>query len=187
MISTTVVVNARVLVDLHAGGRDIFGGAGKAGAVVGAEKVIVDRLGDAHDTALVADGFHITADLVAGIHRVVAAVIEEISDVVLLEDLENTLIVGIVFFGIGDLITAGAELGGRRVQQQFQFLRILFVHDIEFVFQNTLDPMRGTVDLGDALCVKRGADHAVGAGIDDGSGAAGLAENACSAKLIAHE
>ena len=62
------VVNVRVLIDLHQARRDVLGGAGVAGAVVGAIKVVVDRLGNAHDTALVADLLHIFADLIAGVH-----------------------------------------------------------------------------------------------------------------------
>ena len=96
---------------------------------------------------------------------------------------------GCHWFWDGDVVPKkpSIDLSGLDVHEEAQFIGVLLIHVVELVFQNTLDPMRGTVDLGDALCVKRGADHAVGAGIDDGSGAAGLAENACSAKLIAHE
>ena len=51
-------------------------------------------------------------------------------------------------------------------------------HDEELVVQNALDAVVGTVDLGDLLCVERGADDAVGAGVDDRGGTAGLTEDA---------
>ena len=106
-----VVVHASVLVDLHAGGRDILRGAAEAGAVVGAEEIVVDRLGNTHHTAFVAHGFHVAADLVAGVHGIVAAVVEEIPHVILLKDLEDLFIVRVVRIRVRDLITAGAELG----------------------------------------------------------------------------
>ena len=64
----TGVVHARVLIDLHAARGDILRGAGVAGAVVGAEEIVVDGLGNAHHAALVADLLHILGDLVAGVH-----------------------------------------------------------------------------------------------------------------------
>ena len=81
------VVHSGVLIQLHAGGGDVLGGAGIAGAVVGAVQVVVDGLGHADDVAGVAHPLHILADLVAGVHGIVAAVVEEVAHVVLLEDL----------------------------------------------------------------------------------------------------
>ncbi|MFR6426330.1 MAG: hypothetical protein ACLUNO_13005, partial [Oscillospiraceae bacterium] len=63
------------------GGRAVaFGGAGKAGAVIGTEEVIVNGLGarPGSRAAVPIARLHVTADLVAGVHGVVAAVIEEI-------------------------------------------------------------------------------------------------------------
>ena len=81
------VIDPGVFVDLDAGGGDILGGGGEAGAVVGSKQVVVDGLGHAHHAALIADLLHVLADLVAGVHGVVAAVVEEVAHVVLLEDL----------------------------------------------------------------------------------------------------
>ena len=106
------VVDVRVLIDLHQARRDVLGGAGVAGAVVGAIKVVVDRLGHAHDAALVADLLHVLADLIAGIHRVISAVVEEIADVVLFKYLEDALVIGVVLVGVLHLVAAGAEGGG---------------------------------------------------------------------------
>ena len=75
--------------------------------MVGAEKVVVDGLGNAHDPAFVANRLHIAADLAAGIHGIVAAVIEEITYVVFLENLKNALIIRIILLRIGNLVAAG--------------------------------------------------------------------------------
>ena len=107
-----VYVNVRVLIDLHQARCNVLGGAGVAGAVVGAIKVVVDLLGHAHDTALVADLLHVLADLIAGIHRVISAVVEEIADVVLFEYLKDALVIGVVLVGVLHLVAAGAEGGG---------------------------------------------------------------------------
>ena len=103
------VINAGVLIDLHHRSGNIFSGRGVTGAVVSAEQVVVNGLGYAHYAALIADGLHIVIDLVAGIHRVVAAVIEEVTNVMLLKHLKDTLIIGVIHLGIGNLITAGAQ------------------------------------------------------------------------------
>ena len=109
------VIDVRVAGDFHDGRGDILGGGSVAGAVVGAEEVVVDGLGDAHDAALVANLLHILGDLVAGVHGVVAAVVAEIADVVLLEDLKDALVIGVVLVRVLDLVAAGAERGGRGV------------------------------------------------------------------------
>ena len=98
-----------VLIHLHAGGGDILGGGGEAGAVVGAEQVVVNGLGHAHDAALIAHLLHILGDLVAGVHGVVAAVVEEVADIVLLEYLQDALVIGVIHIGVGQLIAAGSQ------------------------------------------------------------------------------
>ena len=172
------VIDAGVLVDLHAGSGDIFGGGGEAGAVVGAEEVVVDGLRNAHDAALIAVLQHELGDLVAGVHGVVAAVVEEVAHVVLFEDFEDALVVGVVHVGIGDLVAAGAEGGGRGVFQQFQFLRVLLAHVEQAVIQHALDAVLRAKDAGDVGVFQGGVDDAVGAGVDDGCRSAGLADDA---------
>ena len=154
--------------------------------MIRAVKVVIDGLGNAHDAALIADGLHVTADLCAGVHRIVAAVIEEIADVVLLEYLEDALIIGIVIFGSRYFITAGAKLGGRSVQQELKFCRILFIHDEKLVVENANYTVRRTVDLGDVLGFKRSLDNAVRAGVDDRSRPPRLTENTCPYQFPIH-
>ena len=154
--------------------------------MVGAEEVIVDGLGDAHDAALVANLLHILGDLVAGVHGVVSAVVAEIADIVLLEDLKNALVIGVVLVRILDLVAAGAERGGRRVGQAIEFCAVFLVHAQQLVVQNALDAVVRAVDLRDAVCVERGADAAVRAGVDDGRRAAGLTDDQCAFQCFRH-
>ena len=146
--------------------------------MVGAEEVVVDGLGHAHDPALVADLLHVFADFVAGVHGVVSAVVEEVADVIFLEDLQDALIIGVVHIRVLHLIAAGAQSGGRGVFQQFQLGGVLLAHIEQPVVQHALDAMLRAQDAGDVGVFQSGADDAVGAGVDDGSGTAGLAEDA---------
>ena len=77
--------------------------------MVSAEQVVVNGLGYTHYAAFIANGLHIVIDLIAGVHGVVTAVIEEVTNVMLLKDLKDTLIIGVIHLGIGNLITAGAQ------------------------------------------------------------------------------
>ena len=174
----TGIVNSGVKVDLHCGSGNVLCSRGIAGAVVGAEKVVIDGLGNTHDTALIAILEHKLAYLVAGIHGVVAAVVEEITDVILLEYLKNSLIIGIVNIGVLELVTAGTKSGRRGVFQQGKFFGIFGTHIVKNVIKNALDTVSGTVDLGDNIAVKSGTDSTVCAGVNDRAGAAGLTDDA---------
>ena len=172
------VIHSGILIDLHAAGGNILGGGGEAGAVVGSKQVVVDGLGHAHHAALIADLLHVLADLVAGVHRVVAAVVEEVADVILLEDLQNPLVVGVIHIRVRHLVPAGAQGRGGGVLQQFQLCRVLLAHIKQPVVQNALDAVLRAQDAGDAGVLQCRGDDAVGTSVDDGSRAAGLAENA---------
>ena len=112
------VIHTAVFGHFHAGGRYVLGSTGKTGAVIGAEKVVVDGLGHTHHAAVPIVRLHVTADLVAGVHGVVAAVIEEIAHVVFLKGLQNTPVIRIVRVRIRHFVAAGAQLRRRRVQKQ---------------------------------------------------------------------
>ena len=181
-----VVVHAGILADLHAGRRNILCRAAEAGAVVRTEKVVVDRLGHAHDAAFITDGFHVAADFVAGVHGIVTAVIEEITDVILFEDLEDTAVVRIVDFRILHLVTAGAKLGRGSMQQQLKLFRIFFVHYVKLIVQNAADAVRSTVNLRNFLCIQGRTDHAVSAGVDNSRRTARLAKDAGADEFLIH-
>ena len=149
----------------------------EAGAVIGTGQVVIDGLGHAHDPALIADLVHILGNFVAGVHGVVAAVVEEVTDVVLLEDLQDALIIGVVHIGIGDLIAAGAQGGRRGVEHMLQLSGIFLVHDHQLVVQNALDAVERTVHLGNVGIFQSGLDDAVGGAVNDRRGAAGLTDD----------
>ena len=145
--------------------------------MIGSEQVVIDRLRNAHNAAFITDALHILGNLVAGIHRVVSAVIEEIPHVVFLEDLKNALVIGIVHIGIFQLIAAGTERGGGGMQQERELKRILFAHVIKNVVKNAANAVCRTVNLGDARIVQRGADDAVCACVNYRGGTAGLTDD----------
>src|SRR5699024_7899878 len=80
------IIDSGVFINLSARGGDILGGTGKTRAVVRAKQIVVNGLGNAHHAAIPTGLGHKTADFVACIHGVIAAIIEEITDVVLFED-----------------------------------------------------------------------------------------------------
>ena len=179
------VVYASVLVDLHAGSSDVLGCGSEARAVVGAEQVVVDGLRNAHDAALVAGLHHILGNLVAGIHGVVAAVVEEVADVVLLEDLKNTLVIGIVYVRISQLVAAGAQSRGRGVAQKSQLVAVFLVDIIQVVVQQALDAVCHAEYAGDGRVVQRRLQRTQNRRVDYGSRAARLTDDA-SAFQFAH-
>ena len=74
--------------------------------MIRSEKVVVDRFGNADNSALIADAAHIAAYLIAGVHRIVAAVIEEVANVILFEYFKYALIITVILLGLGYLIAA---------------------------------------------------------------------------------
>ena len=132
------------MVDFHDGGSDILGGGSIAGAVVGTGEVVVDGLGDAHDAAGIAVGEEELGDFVAGIHGVVAAVVEEVADVVLLKDFDDALIVGFILGGVLEFIAAGAERGGGGILHKGELTGALFAHVDDVVIEDTADAVEGS-------------------------------------------
>ena len=179
----TLVIHGGIAVHFHDGGGDVLGGGGEARAVVGAVQVVVDGLGNAHHAALIAVLQHELGDLVAGVHAVVAAVVEEVAHVVLLEDLEDALVVGVVHIGVGQLVAAGAQRGGGGVLHVGKLLGIFLAHVDQVVVQHALDAVQRAQHLGDVRILQRGLDRAVGGSVDDGAGAAGLTDDACAFQL----
>ena len=173
----TGVVHMGVQVYFHHGGGDILGGRAEAGAVVGAEQIVVDGLGYTHDPALVAHGLHVLIDLIAGIHGVVAAVIEEVADVVLLEHLQDAAIIGIVHLGVRDLVAAGAQGGGGGVLQQTQLLGILQTHVEQAIAENALDAVLRAQHLSDDAGFQGRVNDAVSAGVDHRRRPTGLTDD----------
>ena len=111
------------------------------------------------------------------ISAVESTVIEEVADIVFLENLQNPLVVGVVHLRILQLIANRAQGRGGGVVETCKLLRILLVDDIELVVENALDAVGRAVNGGDIGAFQCRFKYATGAGVDDGSGASGLAED----------
>jgi hypothetical protein len=97
-------------------GRHIFGGGAKARATVGAREIVVDRFRHLHRDDGIAEVRRDLCDLETGIRRV-AAVIEEVPNLVRLEDLEQPLIGRTIVLKARQLVACGAEGASRRVRE----------------------------------------------------------------------
>ena len=75
---------------------------------------------------------------------------------------------------------------GRGIGQAVKLCAVLCVHIEQLVLQHALDAMVRTVDLGDAVGVKRGTDDAVCGSVDDGRGAAGLTDDQSALQRFGH-
>ena len=122
------VIHMGVQIHLHKRRGDVLGGGGVAGAVIRAVKVVVNGFGYAHNSALIAHRLHVLIDLVAGVHGVVSAVIEEVAHIVFLKYFQDPLEIRVVHSGVGQLIAAGSQSRGGSVLQQAQLLGILLTH-----------------------------------------------------------
>ena len=171
------VVYARIEIDFHRGGGDIFCGAAIARAVVGGPQIVIDRLGHAHYAHFVAGLLHVFADLVACVHRVVAAVIEEITNVIFLENFKHSFIIGVVRIGISELIAHGTKRRRRRGLHELKFLLVFLPHINQLFFQNAFDTVSRTINLCDTVFLKSLKEYACRACVDYRRGPAGLSEN----------
>ena len=147
----------------------IPGGGAEARAVVGDVQVIVHGLGNADDLHIQPFPLGQLGNLVAGVHGVVAAVIEEAADVEFFQGLNDGGIVR-----VRQLPAAGADGGSGSVGQLGNH-RGGHVRQIQQVpFENALGTEAGGVDFIHLAAFPGGLDHALQAGIDDGGRAAAV-------------
>lgn len=177
------VIYVNVLDDLCDGKGNIFCGRTEAGAMVGHGKVVIDGFRNTDDAAFVILGRHIFGYLVAGIHTVVTAVIEEIADVIFFEDFEDSFIVGIVLAEIFELITAASDKGSGGGKHKFEGFGIFFSHIDDAVIENAADSVLCGKDFGYAFFTECGFDNAVCTGVDNCGRAAGLTDKTCADKF----
>ena len=154
---------------------DVLGRGSETRAAVGERQIVVDGLGnpDAGDRVvqLHADFGH----LVCGVHGVVAAVVEEIPDVMGAEHLDQALVLGAALVDPGQFVARGAEGAGRRVAQGPDGRRALLAGVDQVLGQRADDAVAAGIDLADPVAVLAGRfDQAAGGGIDDGGYPAGL-------------
>ena len=171
---------------------DVLGRRAVAGGVVGELQVVVDGLRDAHEADVAADPRAVAAELVDGVHAVVAADVEEVLDVVLLQQVEDFAEGGVILLGLGQAVAAGAQEGAGRALEDLkvQVGADHRAHVHHALLQEALDAVAHAVDM-----IRAPADRILKntgqAGVDDGCRAAALADNhiethAASASLYAH-
>ena len=148
--------------------------------MVSDHQVVVDGLGHAHKADLAADMGAVVGQLADGVHRVVAADVEEIADVQLFQDLEQLDVDGLALGGvpIRQLVAAAAQIAGRRALEQLnvQGGLELFIQHAGTALQQTRHAVQHAVDLAGTAALAA-LIHAGQAGIDDRSGTAGLTDD----------
>ncbi len=82
--------------------------------MVGFDEVVIHRFRDAEHTHFIIRGSRHLADFVGGIHRIVAAVIKKVADVMRLEHRQNAFHILVIQF-----TATGAERRRRRLAQAF--------------------------------------------------------------------
>ncbi len=138
--------------------------------------VVVDRLGhadaDEAQTPLVGE----LGDLVGRVHRVVAADVAEIADVVGLEDFDQA--VKVLLLRFAELVAAGADRAGRRRHpQQGDFVGGLAGEVEEFFLEHAFDAVPAGVDRADLRKAASRLDQPAEAVVDHGRRAARLGDN----------
>ena len=180
----SLVVHAEVLVNFHAGGSDKFGGGAEAGAVVRAVKVIVNGFGDSDDAAFITGLLHEFGYLVAGIHGIVAPVVEKVAYVVFSEYFQQTAVIRIIHGWGCHLVAAGTQGRCRGIFEQFQFSGVFPSHIEQAFFEHSLNPVGGSQHARDLFALQGGLNGSQRTGVDDGGGATGLADDACSFQWV---
>ena len=153
------------------------GGGAKARAVVGDIQVVVHGLGNADDPDVQPLLLGKLVDLVAGVHGVVAAVIEEAVDVKFPQGLQHGGIVG-----LAQLAPAGADGGGGGVTQPGDGLRRHVGQVDQVPGQDALGAEAGGIDLIHLAGGAGGLYHALERAVDDRRGAAAVGDQ----NVLAH-
>ena len=160
---------------LARGDGDVFRDRAEAGTAVGVRQIVVDRLRHADTGDRIAQGLADLRDLERGVHGVVAAVVEEIPDVVRFEDLDEALVFGAVLLEALQLEARRAEGARRGVLQPADGGGALLAHVDEVFREGADDAVPAGVDLADVLrLLHRGLDDTRRGGVDDGGDTARL-------------
>ena len=156
--------------------------------MVGDDQVVINGFRHADNTHVVPVRFGIYRKFCHGVHRVVAADIKEIADIVFLKDRENLLIHRVILPRGGEFFATGAERRRRGVLQQLQFGAVGkdLVQIRQSLCGKPLDSVAHSVQFTDgALSVfQHAAYHAGKRGIDRGGRSAGLPHYRISDQLI---
>ena len=154
---------------------DVFRDRAEARARVGNRQIVIDGLRHADADDGVAELTPKLRHLVRGVHRVAAAVVEEIADFVRLEDLDQPLVLGAVLLEALELVARRTERAAGRVTQARDRFGALGRRVDHVLGQRAEDPVHARVDLAElSLVLARRLDHAARARVDDGRDAARL-------------
>src|SRR6202034_4592909 len=100
--------------------RDVLGDRAEPWTAVGVRQIVVDGFGHADAGDGKAERGPDLRHLERGIHRIVAAVVEEVADVVRAENLDQALVLGAVLLDTLELEARRAEGAGRCVPERAQ-------------------------------------------------------------------
>ncbi len=155
--------------------RDVLRDGAETGAAVRDGEVVVDGLRHADRRDRVAQLPADLGHLVGRVHRVAAAVIEEIADVVGLEDLDEPLVLRAVLVDAPELVARRPEGAARRIPEPCDRAGALGARVDHVLGQRADDAIAPGVNLADTVPVfPRRLDHAASRGIDDRGHAARL-------------
>ena len=168
-------VNAleRTVVEIHAHERlrHITGGRAVARAVVVFHQVVVDGLRNVDGAQLVIGGLGLFVDDAHGVRRIIAANVEEVTDVVGLHHLEHA---GTVFL-VG-LVAGGKQAGGRCIRHLLKIVGGLAGEIHEVFLDDAAHAVDGAVNRGDLGEFAGLEGHAHDALVDHMGGAAALGD-----------
>ena len=157
---------------LARGHRDVLGDRAEARTTIRSGQIVVHGLRYAHTGDGIAERRAELRHLERGVHRVIAAVVEEVADVVGAEHLDQALILGAVLLDALQLEARRAERAGRRVLERADGRGALAADVDEILGERTDDAVTPGVHLGDVSGAHRRLDHAARGGVDDGRDAA---------------
>ena len=154
---------------------NVLGRRAIAGGVVSDHQIVVDGLGHAYEPDIAVDTGAVVCQLADGIHGVVAADVEEVAHIQLVQDRKQLFVDRLILPPIRQLIAAAAQKAGRGALQQLdvQVIREVLGQIHDPLLQKPRYTIAHTVHDGCAA-VFATFKHTGQACIDDRGGAAGL-------------
>ena len=172
------VIDAGVLDDFLRGDRHVLRRGAEARGVVRDGQVVVDGLRNTDKADVRTDQMRVVRHLGNGVHRVIAADVEEILDVQALQASEQLLVDLISLFDGRKFISAGTQIARRRALQKLDVdgIRKDRIQIDVAAVQEALDAVAHAVH-GPEAKLFRLRENACQTGVDDCGGTAGLADD----------